>query len=317
MCNAPHDRLADTDEVWPLFDWRACQRSLHHNALSCLDDDGQVIYGKGKVISKWEKRHGMHFIHNSVFEFAEEIGLDPVMGMPRDFLHWIILGLFGYHIVRAIIHLISETILAAAYLTEHGSRKAPVNQQTMHHVLQRLARRLARIDADESCLTISEEFAQHFLKVYELGKSSFTGPRMTYLILVLPYVMTDLVGEERRKINAAIDQAMPGDPLNGMPHVQDPCEQINDALLVFLSWFLLVRRRELPASEVSSLTERGIVLMEKLKEVFPEKSGEQAAWNFRKFHDILHVSVIIIFFGWLENTSCQSGELAHKIRLKA
>ena len=22
MCSAPHDRLTDTDEIWPLFDWR-------------------------------------------------------------------------------------------------------------------------------------------------------------------------------------------------------------------------------------------------------------------------------------------------------
>jgi hypothetical protein len=109
----------------------------------------------------------------------------------------------------------------------------------MHHVLQRLARRLASIEADESCLTITPEYAQHFLKVYELGKSSFTGTRMTYLILVLPYVMTDLVGDERRAINAAIDQAQadPADPLHGLPHVEDPCEAINDALLVFLSCF--------------------------------------------------------------------------------
>ena len=319
MCYAPHDQLADTNEIWPLFDWRACHRSLQRHALSCLDDDGKVIYGKGKVIAKWEQKHGMHFMYNSVFEFADEIGLDPVIGMPRDFLHWIILGLFGYHIVKAIIFLISKTILADAYLTEHGNRRAPVNQQTMHHVLQRLARRLASIEADESCLTITPEFAQHFLKVYELGKSSFTGPRMTYLILVLPYVMTDLVGAERRAINAAIDkaQADPADPLHGLPHVEDPCEEIIDALLVFLSWFLLVRRKDLPASEVCSVTARGIALMEKLKEVFPEKSGEQAGWNFRKFHDILHASVIIMFFGWLENTSCQSGELAHKILLKA
>ena len=43
MCSAPHDRLADTDEIWPLFDWRACHRSLQRHVLSCLDDDGNVI----------------------------------------------------------------------------------------------------------------------------------------------------------------------------------------------------------------------------------------------------------------------------------
>ena len=317
LCGAPHDKLADTDEVWPLIDWRARKLSMLRTAATCLDDEGNVIYGKKKVITAWEKKYGMHFMYNSVFEFADKIGLDPVLGLPRDFLHWIILGLFGYHIVKAIMYLISKTILAGAYLTVHGNRQAPVNQTTMHHVLKRLAQRLASISADESCLTISQEFAQHFLKVYETGKSSFTGARMTYLILVLPYMLIDLVGIERRNINDAIDGAVVGDPLYGLPHVEDPCEQINDALLVFLKWFLLVRRRELPSSEICSLTERGIELMEKLKEVFPEKSGEEQAWNFRKFHDILHTSVIIMFFGWLENTSCQSGELAHKILLKA
>jgi hypothetical protein len=40
-------------------------------------------------------------------------------------------------------------------------------------------------------------------------------------------------------INAAIDQAQadPADPLHGLPHVEDPCEKINDALLVFFHGF--------------------------------------------------------------------------------
>jgi hypothetical protein len=50
-------------------------------------------------------------------------------------------------------------------------------------------------------------------------------------------------------------------------------------------------------------------MMEKLKEVFPEKSGEAKGWNFRKFHDIVHTPILIMFFGWIETTLCQSGEL--------
>ncbi len=98
-----------------------------------------------------------------------------------------------------------------------------------------MARSLLRITADESCLTISDKFAQHFLHVYEDGRSSFTGARMTCLILVSPYVLVDLVGKERRMINAAIDSAAAGDPLHGLPHVEDPYEAIIDALLIFLS----------------------------------------------------------------------------------
>ena len=54
------------------------------------------------------------------------------------------MGLFGYHVVKAIIHLLSKNILAAAYLTEHCIRKAPVTQSTIAHELRQLASRLIR-----------------------------------------------------------------------------------------------------------------------------------------------------------------------------
>ena len=196
LCLCPCDKLDSTDETFPLFDWRECHQSLLRTADECLDDDGKVLYGK-KVIERWEQKTGLHFMHNSLFSLADDVGLLPVIGLPRDFLHWILLGLFGYHIVRAIICLLSKTIVAPAYLTQHGNRKAPIFQATSSNILRPLARRLSRITADESCLTISEKFAQHFLKVYVEGKSKFTGPRMLYLMLVLPYVLVDLVGKER------------------------------------------------------------------------------------------------------------------------
>ena len=68
-------------------------------------------------------------------------------------------------------------------------------------------------------------------------------------------------------------------------------------------------------SQKAELTTRGITLMERLKDVFPEKSGEAQAWNFRKFHDILHAPIAILFFGWIETTSSQSGEFAQKYLL--
>jgi hypothetical protein len=40
-------------------------------------------------------------MHNSLFDMAGDVELLPVKGLPRDFLHWIVLGLFGYHIVKA------------------------------------------------------------------------------------------------------------------------------------------------------------------------------------------------------------------------
>ena len=186
----------------------------------------------------------------------------------------------------------------------------------MKSVLARLARRLSAINADESCITITPEFSEHFLKVYEAGKSSFTGSRMNSIMLVLPYILRDLVAQERRKINAAINSAYVGDPLYGHPLVEDPCEPCIEALLVFMHWYLLIRNRELTVTELVECHRRGKNMREKLKETFPKKSGEESGWKFGKFHAVEHSVVTIIFWGWIETTSCQSGERGHKELLK-
>ncbi len=51
-------------------------------------------------------------MHNSLFDMADGVGLHPVIGLPRDFLHLIVLGLFGYLIVKAIFYLLSQTVVA-------------------------------------------------------------------------------------------------------------------------------------------------------------------------------------------------------------
>jgi hypothetical protein len=63
--------------------------------------------------------------------------------------------------------------------------------------------------------------------------------------------------KERRQINAGIDSAVVGDPSHGLPHVEDPFEAIIAALLIFLKWFMLVRRMELADSEIAELATRG------------------------------------------------------------
>ena len=57
--------------------------------------------------------------------------------------------------------------------------------------------------------------------------------------------------------------------------------------------------------------------MESLKATFPDKSGEVQAWNFGKFHDILHLQLNIILWGWIEITSGQPGEGEHRELLNA
>ena len=318
-CWAEEDDLDCTDRIWPLRDSVELLASMRRIADQCLNEAGEVMRGKLKVIRQWERESRIRFGYNSILDMAEDLDCHVTLFTPRDFLHAIILGLFGVHIVRAILYLIATTIFRPEFTTDHGGRKAPVKERDpgMKTVLRRFADRLGAVLSDESCLTITPEFAEHFLKVYEEGKSSFTGPRMNNLMLALPYVLRDIVGPERAAINEAIRTASPADPLHGMPTVEDPCVAITETLIVFMSWYLLIRRRDLSTLHIVEVIERGEAMMDSLKATFPEKSGEIKAWKFGKFHDVVHLPLNIIIWGWIETTSGQSGEKGHVDLLKA
>ena len=151
----------------------------------------------------------------------------------------------------------------------------------------------------------------------EQGGSPFTGDRMFYVRLTLPYMIGDIAGSERRLINGAIRSASQGDPLRGAPLVEDPCEKIDETLLHLLCWFLLIRRQELLTKVIVECIERGTKMLESLKETFPEKGGEESGWKFGKFHGVKHLPLWIILFGWIEIFCGQPGERGHKELLKS
>jgi len=318
-CWADEDDLDCTDQIWPLRDSAELLASMRRIAHECLNDAGEVLRGKLKVIRQWEEESRIRFGYNSILEMVEDLDCQVTLFTPRDFLHAIILGLFGVHIVRAILYLIQSTIFRPEFTTPHGGRDAPVKERDpgMKRLLRRFAVILGAIHANESCLTITPEFAEHFLKVYVEGRSSFTGPRMNNLMLTLPYALRDIAGPERAAINEAIRTALPGDPLHGMQMVEDPSVKIVETLIVFMDWYLLIRRRELSSLDIVELMDRGQAMMESLKTTFPEKSGEAKTWKFGKFHDVVHLPLNIIIWGWIETTSGQSGEKGHVDLLKA
>ena len=321
VCCAPFEELDRTDKEWPLRDSGALLESMRRIADECLNDGGEVIRGKQQVLNDWEIENRMRFGSNAILELFD-LGFDAVIQLPRCFLHLVILGLFGYHIIKAIIHLIKSLITKAVYTTafkkkgEPGYRKAPLPENAIKGVLQRLANRMSSMIADESCLTITAEFSRHFLKVAEEGRSSFTGDRMIYILLTLPYLIRDIAGPELRRINLAIHSASSGDPLHGSALVEDSCEKIIETLLDFLNWFLLIRRRELLTKEIAEVSKRGQTMMESLKSTFPEKGGELSGWKFGKFHGVIHLPLWIMFLGWIEIFSGASGERGHGELLK-
>lgn len=322
VCMAPFEELDCTDKDWPLRDSLELLQSMRRVAAECLNDAGEVIRGKKKILEEWESANRMRFGSNAVLEMID-LGFHALLQLPRCFLHLVVIGLFGHHVCKASIHLIEITIIKKEYTTAHGTkgrpgyRKPPLPENATKGVLQRLADRLSSIISDESCLTITADFSRHFLKVYEKGRSSFTGDRMMYIMLTLPYVIRDIAGPERQRINTAIQSAADGDPLRGAQLVEDPCEKIVECLLDFLHWFLLIRRRELLTTDIAECIARGQTMMESLKDTFPEKGGELSGWKFGKFHSVKHLPLWIILFGWVEIFSGMTGERGHRELLKS
>jgi hypothetical protein len=284
---APFQELDCTDKEWPLHGSFELHQSMRRVAAECLNDAGEVIRGKKKILDEWESANRMRFGSNAFLEMID-LGFDAILQSPRCFLHLAVLDLFGNHLCKAAIHLIESTIIKNEYTTAHGSkgrpgyRKQPLPENATKGVLQRLADRLSSIMSDESCLTITAYFSRHFLKVFEKGRSSFTGERMMYIMLTLPYVIRDIAGPERQRINSAIRHASDGDPLRGAQLVEDPREKIVECLLDSLRWFLLIHRRELLTTDIAECIARGQTMMELLKDTFPEKGGESCGWRFGK-----------------------------------
>ena len=84
----------------------------------------------------------MRFGSNAILELVD-LGFDALLQLPRSFLHLVILGLFGHHIIKAIIHLIGiysfakkECTSAYGIKGQSGKRKAPIPENAIKGVLQ-------------------------------------------------------------------------------------------------------------------------------------------------------------------------------------
>ena len=106
-------------------------------------------------------------------------------------------------------------------------------------------------------------------------------------------------------VNAAIDSAVPGSPLYRVEHIEDPSDKLIEVHIAALKWNILQRRFGLVASELETLHDRSVELLELLKSNLPDRTGGAEGWCFEKAHSILHKVREIIIFGWSENFSTQ------------
>jgi len=106
------------------------------------------------------------------------------------------LGLFGDHIVPAVLHLYTQVLLREDLINSNG--RPLVTAARLEAVWKRLSDRFASVVADTSMITMSMEYAAHFHDIYIDGKehAKMTGDRMKMLMLTLPFMVRDLIAPE-------------------------------------------------------------------------------------------------------------------------
>ena len=70
-----------------------------------------------------------------------------------------------------------------------------LSNKAVARVFKRLADRLQGVVSDTSTITITPEYAAHFLEVYvkKTDGAKFTGDRIRFLMLALPLAVRDLI----------------------------------------------------------------------------------------------------------------------------
>jgi hypothetical protein len=116
---------------------------------------------------------------------------------PKDELHQWFLGLYGEHIIPAMVHWYTQELQRPDLILHdrNGVAHPIISNEAVARVFWRLAYRLQGVVADTSMMTISPEYAAHFLEVYvkKTENAKFTGYRVRFLMLTLPFVVRDLI----------------------------------------------------------------------------------------------------------------------------
>ena len=84
-----------------------------------LDADGKVKFGDVGRIKDWQKIWKIRFMECG-FAKLLDVDFDILLGCPRDLLHHILLGVFGSHIVNAIVHAIKKSLSHDNYFAKFG-----------------------------------------------------------------------------------------------------------------------------------------------------------------------------------------------------
>ena len=234
-------------------------------------------------------------------------------------MHQATIGLFG-HIVKSVIYKVETTLRDDAYVktTAEGQPKFLVGMPTLDGTWTRLSRRLTHVDSDICGYQLTPKYAAHVRHVFLDGKSAFTAGRMELLMMILPFVLVDLIDPELRFVEQAIREGkVDTNAMGNRPAPpKDPCPDMVRALACFLDWYMQARLLLFPVDMAPELQRRAKVMKETLQEVFPDKSGQIAAWNFPKMHAPDHKASEILAHGSTIFTETGPFETGHKQNIK-
>ncbi len=119
---------------------------------------------------------------------------------PKDELHQWFIGLYGEHIIPAIVHQVLQRPDLFT-LDKNGDKHPLISNEAVARVFKRLADRLQGVVSDTSTITITPEYVQcaaHFLEVFvkKTDGAKFTGDRIRFLMMSLPLAVRDLIAPE-------------------------------------------------------------------------------------------------------------------------
>lgn len=237
------------------------------------------------------------------------------------FMHQATIGLGGQHLIKAAIHTIDVTLRNDAYVrgkTNDGRPKHLISRPMLEAVWTRLMRRLTHFSSDVAGFQLTPKYAAHFRHVFIEGKSTFTAGRIEMLFMVLPFVLRDIIDPEIAFIaeeirNGRVDKNADG---NYPEPPANPCPNMIKAFASFLDWYMQARLLLFPMDMAPELQRRAFAMKKTLQEVFPDKAGQIAKWNFPKMHMPEHVVAQILVFATILFTDTNRFEAGHKPNIK-
>jgi hypothetical protein len=157
------------------------------------------------MIYSWQVKEADHRLRHKLFPpnawmKLTDFKFNVLTCCPKDELHQWFLGLYGEHIIPAIVHRYTQVLQRPDLIwhDRNGVAHPIMSNDSVGRVFRRLADRLQGVVADTSMMTISPEYAAHFLEVYveKTENAKFTGDRVRFLMLTLPFLVRDLIAPE-------------------------------------------------------------------------------------------------------------------------